>query len=44
MVKLAGQENVVPGNLRACADFHLNIEEDDLPQAIEAAGPWIVCS
>jgi sugar phosphate isomerase/epimerase len=29
--------------VRACADFfHLNIEEDDLPAAIEAAGPWIV--
>jgi len=30
-------------SVRACADFfHLNIEEDDLPAAIEAAGPWIV--
>ena len=27
-------------SVRACADlFHLNIEEDDLPAAIEAAGP-----
>jgi sugar phosphate isomerase/epimerase len=30
-------------SVRACADFfHLNIEEDDVPRAIEAAGPWIV--
>ena len=30
-------------SVRACADFfHLNIEEDDLPSAIVAAGPWIV--
>ena len=30
-------------SIRACADFfHLNIEEDDLPAALEAAGPWIV--
>jgi len=30
-------------SVRACADlFHLNIEEDDLPAAIEAAGPWVV--
>jgi sugar phosphate isomerase/epimerase len=29
-------------SVRACADlFHLNIEEDDLPKAIVAAGPWI---
>ena len=28
--------------MRACADFfHLNIEEDDLPKAIVAAGPMI---
>lgn len=28
--------------VRACADlFHLNIEEDDLPAALVAAGPWI---
>jgi sugar phosphate isomerase/epimerase len=29
-------------SVRACADFfHLNIEEDDLPKAIVAAGPLI---
>jgi sugar phosphate isomerase/epimerase len=29
-------------SVRVCADlFHMNIEEDDLPAAIRAAGPWI---
>ena len=41
MMKPGGQENLPPGNVLACPDFHLTMEEDDL-SGIEAAGPWIV--
>jgi sugar phosphate isomerase/epimerase len=42
---LAGEVRDATGTdaVRACADFfHLNIEEDDLPAAIVAAGPLVV--
>lgn len=44
VVELAEEVEAATGNraVRACADFfHLNIEEDDLPKAIVAAGPWV---
>jgi sugar phosphate isomerase/epimerase len=44
VVDLAAEVEAATGSraVRACADFfHLNIEEDDLPKAIEAAGAWI---
>jgi sugar phosphate isomerase/epimerase len=44
VVDLAEEVQAVTGSraVRACADFfHLNIEEDDLPKAIVAAGPMI---
>jgi sugar phosphate isomerase/epimerase len=44
VVDLAEEVQAVSGSraVRACADFfHLNIEEDDLPKAIVAAGPMI---
>jgi sugar phosphate isomerase/epimerase len=45
VVDLAEEVRAATGTdaVRACADFfHLNIEEDDLPRAIKAAGPWVV--